>query len=346
MKAVLKLKPGPGATLQEVDRPEPGPGEILIKVAATAICGTDIHIYEWNDWAQNAGLKIPGIIGHECAGEVMSPGPGVTELAGGDHVSVETHVPCGLCYQCLTGDQHICSKMKIFGLQTDGCFAEYAVVPAKVAWRLPDTIPWAQAALFEPAGVALHGVEKAVVGGKDVAVVGCGPIGLYTVQMARVMGAARIFALDVAPGRLALAERVGASKVINPTETDSRRAILDATGGRGVDVIFESSGNGAALQAAFAYLRKGGSVVLLGLPSGEVPLHVARDLVFKEATVMGVHGRHMWRTWTMLQALVADRRVDLSQVITHRLPLTEFDRGFHFSRGGDAGKVLLLPHEE
>lgn len=344
MRAVFKLQPGPGATLRTVELPRPGSGEVLIKVAAAAICGTDIHIYEWNDWAANANLKVPGIIGHECGGEVVAVGPGVSSLAVGDRISVETHIACATCYQCLTGSQHICQRLKLFGLHTDGCFAEYAIVPEKVAWRLPAEIPWEQAALFEPAGVALHGVERVGVAGCDVAVVGCGPIGLYAVQMARALGAARVFALDIAPGRLALAERVGATVALNPAEVDAPGTILSATGGRGVDAVIESSGSGGALRGSFAYLRKGGRVALLGLPSGDVGLNISRDLVFKEATVIGIHGRHMWRTWTMLQGLVAGGRVDLAQVVTHRLDLGDFDHGFELSRQGGAGKVLLLPN--
>jgi len=343
MQAVMKLQPGPGATLQRVDRPTPGHGEVLVHVAAAAICGTDIHIYEWNAWAQGANLKVPGIIGHECSGEVVALGPGVVELAVGDHVSVETHIPCGKCYQCLTGNQHICANLKLFGLHTDGCFAEYAVVPVVVARRIPKEIPFETAAVFEPAGAALHGVERAAVAGAEVAVIGCGPIGLFAILFARVLGASRIFALDIAPGRLALAEKVGATALVNPAETDAVKAVLDATHGRGVDAILESSGAGAALRASFGYLRKGGRMVLLGLPGGEVPLNVARDIVFKEATVMGVHGRHMWRTWTMLEGLVAAGRADFTPVLTHQLPLAAYGHGFELSRGGDAGKVLLFP---
>jgi threonine 3-dehydrogenase len=343
MQAVVKLQPGPGASLREVDRPAPGAGEILVRVRAAAICGTDSHIYEWNPWAAAAGLKVPGIIGHECSGDVVQIGPGVSGLTVGDHVSVETHIPCGTCYQCQTGNQHICSNLKIFGLHTDGCFADYAVVPAVVARHVPGSIPWEQAALFEPAGVALHGVEKGAVGGCDVAVIGCGPIGLFAVLFARVMGAVRIFAIDIAPGRLALAEKVGATEAVNPKGSDPVQAILRATGGRGVDVVLESSGSGIALQQGLGYLRKGGRAVLLGLPGGDVPLNIARDVVFKEATVMGVHGRHMWRTWNQLEGLVATGRADLASVITHQIPLVEFEHGFELAKGGASGKVVLLP---
>jgi threonine 3-dehydrogenase len=343
MQAVMKLAPGPGATLCGTARPEPGPGEVLIRVAAAAICGTDSHIYDWNAWAQGAGLKIPGVIGHECSGEVVASGEGVAGYAAGDHVSVETHIPCGTCYQCRTGDQHICANLRIFGLHTDGCFAEYAAVPAVVARRIPPEIPLETAAAFEPAGVALHGVERGAVAGSDVAVVGCGPIGLFAILFAKAFGAARIFALDIAPGRLALAEKVGATKTIHPGETDAVKAVSDATNGRGVDVVLELSGSGPALRSSFGYLRKGGRMVVMGLPGADVPLDVARGIVFKEATILGVHGRHMWRTWTMLEGLVTAGRAVLEPVLTHRLPLSGFRRGFELSRGGDAGKVLLLP---
>ncbi len=343
MLAVMKLQRGPGASLCTTERPEPGRREVLVRVAAAAICGTDSHIHEWNAWAQGAGLKVPGVIGHECSGEIVALGAGVTDLAVGDHVSVETHIPCGRCYQCRTGDQHICADLRIFGLHTDGCFAEYAAVPAAVARRIPGEIPLETAAAFEPAGVALHGVERGGVAGADVAVVGCGPIGLFAVLFARIFGAARIFALDVAPGRLALAENVGATILIRPGEVDPVKAISDATHARGVDVILEVSGAGEALRSSFGYLRKGGRVVLLGLPGAEVSLDVTRDIVFKEATILGIHGRHMWRTWAMLEGLVASGRADFGPVLTHRLPLSEFERGFALSRGGDAGKVLLLP---
>lgn len=343
MLAVMKLQPGPGASMCTTARPDPGQGEVLVRVAAAAICGTDNHIYEWNAWAQGAGLKIPGIIGHEFSGEIVALGAGVTDLAMGDHVSVETHIPCGRCYQCRTGDQHICANLRIFGLHTDGCFAEYAAVPVVVARRIPKEIPLETAAVFEPAGVALHGVERGAVAGANVAVIGCGPIGLFAILFARLFGAARIFALDVAPGRLALAEKVGATNLIHPGETDAVRSISDATHGRGVDVTLEVSGAGGALKSSFGYLRKGGRMVLMGLPGGDVPMNVARDIVFKEATILGIHGRHMWRTWAMLEGLVAAGRADFGPILTHRLPLAEFERGFALSRSGDAGKVLLLP---
>lgn len=343
MLAVYKSDVAPGASVREVEIPSPGPGQILIRVAVTAICGTDIHIYEWNRWAAGANLKVPGIMGHECSGEVVALGPGVAEFAHGDHISVETHIPCGQCYQCLTGSQHICAQLKLFGLHTDGCFAEYALVPVSVARRLPREIPWETAAVFEPAGVSLHGVERGVVGGQDVAVVGCGPIGLFSILFARALGAARIFALDIAPGRLALAEKVGADVLINPGEEEPARRVLDATRGRGVDLVLESAGSGMALRSAFGYLRKGGRMVLLGLPSGDVPLDISREVVFKEATLMGVHGRHMWRTWSMLEGLVGSGRVDFTPILTHRLPLAQVDQGFALSRQGGAGKVLFLP---
>ncbi len=210
MRAVVKVEASPGFRLDRIPIPKPAAGEVLVRVKATAICGTDLHIADWSGWAQQAGIRLPLIMGHEFAGEVVEAAPGVREVRAGDYVAGETHVPCGECYQCRNGLQHICGRLTLFGIHRDGSFAEYAVLPAICARKIPTAIPPRIGAILEPLGTALRAVMEVDIPGETVAVVGCGPIGLFAVAAARALGAGRIVALDVVPGRLALARRLGA----------------------------------------------------------------------------------------------------------------------------------------
>lgn len=343
MKAVVKTEAAPGAKFMDVDVPEPGPRDVLIKVKAAAICGTDIHIMEWTPYAQ-ARIKPPMIFGHECSGEVVKVGSQVTSYQPGDLVAVETHIPCEECYQCKTGSQHICEKMAIIGVHTDGVFAEYAKIPTACCWRLSkDTNP-ELGAIMEPIGVAVNGTLKGDINNKSVAVFGCGPIGMFCLGAVAAWGATKIFAIEPNPYRLNLARKlVPNATFLDPTKDDVVKVIGDATGGRGVEVSIEISGNSKAAKMAFQVVGKGGRVSLVGLQSEPVELSLNEDIIYKETKVFGSTGRLMWRTWYDMQKLLESGKFDPMPVITHRFPLAEFAEGLELAKRGEAGKIILYP---
>ncbi len=343
MKAVMKKEKAPGAELVEVDIPEPGPKDVLLKVKAAAICGTDIHINDWTPFAQ-ARIKPPMIFGHETCGEVVKVGNQVTNFVLGDLVAVETHIPDETCFMCRTGLQHICEKMAIVGVHTDGVFAEYAKIPAVCGWKLPrDTNP-DLGAILEPWGVAVNGILKGEVNNRTVAVFGCGPIGLLGLGSIAAWGASKIFAVEPVATRLNMVPRFAPDAVlINPTKEDAAKAILEATGGRGVDVSIDISGNARAIQSTFRVVRRGGRVSLVGLPSGPVELDLTTEIIYKEARVFGSTGRMMWQTWYDMQNLLDSGKFDPMPVITHRMPLSDFAKALELAKSGEAGKILLYP---
>ncbi len=343
MKAVVKTEAAPGAKLMDVDVPEPGPKDVLIKVKAAAICGTDIHIMEWTPFAQ-ARIKPPMIFGHECSGEVVKVGSQVTNFAVGDLVAVETHIPCEECYMCRTGSQHICEKMAIIGVHVDGVFAEYAKIPITCCWRLPKDANPDLGAIMEPIGVAVNGALKGDINNKSVAVFGCGPIGQFCLGAVAVWGATKIFAIEPNQYRLNMARRlVPGATFLDPTKDDVVKTICDATEGRGVEVSIEISGNAEATKMAFQVVGKGGRVSLVGLQSGPVELSLNEDIIYKEARVFGSTGRIMWKTWYDIQKLLESGKFDPMPVITHRMPLAEFAKGIELAKSGEAGKIILYP---
>lgn len=343
MKAVVKTEKAPGAKLLDVDVPDIGREDVLLKVKVAAICGSDIHIYDWTPWAQ-ARIKPPMILGHETCGEVVNTGNNVTDLALGDLVAVETHIPDGVCYQCQTGAQHICENLAIIGVDTDGTFAEYAKIPAVCCWRISkDTNP-DLGAILEPFGVAINGILKGEVNNRSVAVFGCGPIGLFAVGALAVLGATKIFALEPNPTRLAMARQLAPeATLINPARADAVEAIREATEGRGVDISIELSGNTQGIRMAFQVLRRGGRISLVGLPSAPVELNLAEDIIQKEARVFGSSGRLMWQTWWDMRNLIESEKFDPMPVITHRFSLADFGKAFELAKSGEAGKILLYP---
>ncbi|TES87863.1 MAG: L-threonine 3-dehydrogenase [Dehalococcoidia bacterium] len=343
MKAVVKEKAAPGARLMDVDVPAPGPRDVLIKVKAAAICGTDIHIMEWPPFAQ-ARIKPPMIFGHECSGEVVKVGDQVKNIAVGDLVAVETHIPDETCFMCQTGLQHICEKMAIIGVHVDGVFAEYAKIPAVCCWKLArDTNP-DLGAILEPWGVAVNGILKGEVNNRTVAVFGCGPIGLMGLGSIHAWGASKIFAVEPSEMRLSMVPQFAPDAVlINPAKDNAAKVILDATGGRGVDVSIDISGNPRAIQAAFEVVRRAGRVTLVGLPSEPVTLELTANVIYKEARVFGSTGRMMWQTWYEMQNLMDSGKFDPMPVITHRMPLADFAKGIELAQSGKAGKILLYP---
>ena len=342
MRAVVKTKPEEGAELTKVKIPQCQAEEVLVKVHATSICGTDLHIYEWNDWAASR-IKIPQIMGHELAGEVIEIGSQVKSIAVGDRISAETHIPCGYCYQCRTGRMAICRNMKIFGVDRDGVFAEYAVVPEVDVIKNDPSIPFDFASVQEPLGNAVDTVLSEDISGKTLAIMGAGPIGLFAVAVARASGATEIYVSDINEYRLALSQQLGATNVYNPLKSDVVREIIDATDGNGVDAAIEMSGNDEALRQAFKVTTPGGRVSILGLYNGDITVDFNNDIVFKMLRVYGITGRTMFSTWYKSAGFIKSGLIDAAKIITHQFPLDEFEKGMRLMKEGNCGKVVLHP---
>jgi threonine 3-dehydrogenase len=285
-------------------------------------------------------MHPPVVVGHEFAGEIVALGEGVAELKIGQLVTAEGHIVCGHCLQCRTGNSHICRNTRIIGVDRDGAFAEFIVMPATNVLTL-DGIPTEVGAIMDPMGNAFHTVLSADIPGSYVFVVGCGPIGCFAVGIARAAGAARVIASDVNPKRLALAQKMGAHMTIDATKQDVVGQVLEATGNDGADVVCEMSGVPSALHQAFASVRMGGRVQLLGLPKGEVPVDLANEIIFKGITVYGVIGRKMYETWHLMRRFLSSGMFDPRPVMTHKFPLAKIDEALAAIRSGDAGKVIL-----
>lgn len=342
MKALAKTKPDKGFAL--VDMPEPvieRPDEVIIKVKYASICGTDVHIYQWDEWSEKR-IKPPRIIGHELCGEVVEIGKEVKSVKVGDIVSAETHIVCGDCYQCKIGNMHVCDNVKILGVDIDGVFAEYVKIPALNAWKVSSNIPIEVVSLFEPFGNAVHSTLIDDIVGKDVAVFGCGPIGLMSIAVAKVSGAKRVFAVEVSDYRLDFAKVMGADFLINPLEEEPVKFILDKTNGHGVDVFLEMSGNPKAIVQGIKATKKGGWVSLLGIPKDKVIFEdFAEDIVFKYLKIYGVNGRLMFKTWYQANALLESGKIDLKPLITHKFKLEEYDEAMQLLINKKAIKILF-----
>jgi threonine 3-dehydrogenase len=342
MQAVVKAQAAPGIELREVPVPTPGPGQVLVRVQAASVCGTDLHIFEWNPWAQGR-IRPPLIPGHEFAGVVAGVGSGVTTVKEGDKVSAEMHVACGKCMQCRIGEAHICQHVRILGVDADGAFASYVLIPETNIWKLPASVPHDWASLLDPLGNAVHTVLAGPIAAQTVAVTGCGAIGLFSIAVAKACGAARVFAVEVNAHRRRVAATMGADLVLDPATDNVEEQIREATGGTGVDVLLEMSGHPAAMRQGFAVLRTGGRASLLGIPSRPVEIDFARDIIFKGAIVQGINGRKMFETWFQMEALLATGKLDLEPAITHRLALSEFTKAMGLLQSGEAIKVVLKP---
>src|SRR5438309_5272278 len=343
MLAVVKPEAAPGAEVRQMPLPEIGPDDVLVKVKVASVCGTDLHIYNWDQWAQNR-IKPPLIPGHEFCGHVAAIGKNVTTVKEGDFVSAEMHVACGKCLQCRTGEAHICRYVKIIGVDANGAFAEYVKIPESNIWKIDPSIPADYASVLDPLGNAVHTVLAGEIAAKTVAVVGCGPIGLFSIAVDRAGGAAQVFAIEINEHRAELARKMKAEYVLNPAKEDVKKTVFEATGGVGVDVVLEMSGKTPGIRLGFDILRLGGRVSLLGIPSKPVELNFAEDLIFKGATVQGINGRLMYKTWYQMQALLKNGKLDLSPVITDRISMRDFDRGVERLKSGQASKILLYPN--
>jgi threonine 3-dehydrogenase len=341
MRCLIKHHAGEGLELTERPIPEPGPLDVRIRVTKAGICGTDRHIWEWDDWAAS---RIPvGIVtGHEFVGVIDKLGSAVNKYEVGQRVSAEGHTTAGVDYNSRTGNAHIATDTKIFGIDRDGCFAEYIVVPEANVWPVHPKIPDKVAAVFDPLGNAVHTVMAADVSAKTVLVSGTGIIGLMAVTVAKAAGASRIFATDVNPPRLKLAKKLGAIEAYDAREgsgwiKDVRRQCR----GEGVDVVLEMSGASEAIDQSFRALRNGGTAALLGLPAKPVTFDFNENIIFKGCTVLGINGRRMFETWYQMEELLLSGRLELDEIITHEFPLAEYKAGFETMMSGEGIKVVL-----
>jgi threonine 3-dehydrogenase len=340
MKALVKPNAAPGMEMREVPVPQIGPTDVLVAVETASVCGTDLHIFHWDEWAQNR-IKPPYTPGHEFCGTIAAVGELVHGLTPGDFVSAEMHVACGHCLQCRTGQAHVCQFVKILGVDDDGAFADYVRIPAANVWKLSPDIPREYGSLFDPFGNAVHTALSGPIAAQTVAVTGCGPIGLFSIAIAKACGASRVFAIEPNANRRELAQRMGADLLLDPSTEDVEAKVKAETDGNGVDVLLEMSGHPAAIRQGFAILRNGGRASLLGLPSRPFELDIANAIIFKGATVHGINGRKMYETWFQAEALMRNPGIDLSAVITHRLPLAKFDEAMKLLESGEASKILL-----
>jgi len=343
MKALMKTRPAPGASMERRPQPGLGPNDVLVAVQAASICGTDLHIYSW-DPVMRKRIHPPMVFGHEFCGVVEKVGSEVEAVKPGQFVSAEMHVACGHCLQCRIGQQHICQNLRIIGIDLDGCFAQFVRIPASNVLPIDPAIPPDYAAVLDPLGNAVHTVLAGEVAGQTVAVVGCGPIGLMAIEVAEACGATAVFGIEIKPERIALARRVGADAVFNPKDTDVVAAVREATRGTGADVVLEMSGHPQAIRDAFGMLRGGGRISLLGLPAEPVKLDLVPDVIFKGATVQGIYGRRMYDTWYRMLSLLKAGRINLEPIISARLPLDQFARAFELQKRGEASKILLYPN--
>lgn len=340
MPALSKIEAGPGFVLREVPLPAFGPTDVLIRVEKAGVCGTDAHIYSWDAWAQHR-VRPPLIVGHEFMGRVAAVGAAVRSVGVGERVSAEGHIADLTCLLCRTGEAHICEAVKIIGVDRDGAFAHYIAMPEYNVWRLDPAIPDEFAAIFDPLGNAVHTVMAAGVSTKSVAITGVGSIGLMAIPVARAAGAAAVYAIDINPAKLELAKRLGADEVFSATDPNAIDEVLRRTSGDGVDVLLEMSGSASAIDLGLRMVRNGGRAALLGIPSDDVSINLAERIIFKGLTVLGINGRKMFETWYQTQALVKSGRVDLRPIISHVLPLAEFDRAFELMHSGAAAKIVF-----
>ena len=338
MKALVKAQPVEGIWMEDVPEPEIGPNDLLIRIRKTAICGTDIHIYNWDEWAR-ATIPVPMVVGHEFVGEVAAMGSAVRGFSVGDRVSGEGHVTCGHCRNCRAGRRHLCRNTVGVGVNRAGAFAEYLSLPAFNAFRIPDDISDDLAAIFDPFGNAVHTALSFDLVGEDVLITGAGPIGCMAVAICQHVGARHVVITDVNDFRLDLARTLGASLAINVTRTTPAEVMAQLDMTEGYDVGLEMSGNGAAFESMLEVMNHGGRVAILGIPPGDTVIDW-NQVIFKGLTLKGIYGREMFETWYKMAALLQGG-LDLSPILTHGFPIADFQTGFDVMRSGRSGKVVL-----
>ncbi|UCH31063.1 MAG: L-threonine 3-dehydrogenase [Candidatus Bathyarchaeota archaeon] len=353
MYAIVKTKREPSAEIATTNIPKIKRNQVLVKAKAASICGTDIHIWDWNEWAQERVKKIPLTLGHEFCGEVVDVGMDVASIEIGDFVSAETHIVDGICYQCQTDRMHICRNLQILGVDVDGVFAEYVVLPERNAWKNDPKLNIGIASIQEPLGNAVQSVlprdNIEDIAGKSVAVLGCGPIGLMAIAVVKALSASKVIATagGLNEVRMNLAKVMGADLVLSAKEDGKKipQIILDETGGRGVDVALEMSGAPMALKQAFDILTPGGRVSLLGLFDNPVKMDINNALIFKATKVFGISGRRMFQTWSQVKGLLANSefRDKIASIITHTLTMKDVEKGIDLIKSKRAAKIVLLP---
>jgi threonine 3-dehydrogenase len=338
MKALVKSRSERGLWLEDVAAPEPGINDVLIRVLMTGICGTDLHIYEWDQWAQ-ATIPIPLVIGHEFVGEIVAVGSNVNDFRAGEIVSGEGHVVCGRCRNCLAGRRHLCAHTKGVGVNRAGAFAEYVVLPMSNIWRHNPAVDLEIAAIFDPFGNAVHTALSFPVLGEDVLITGAGPIGLMAAAVVRHAGARHVVITDVNRSRLKLAKKMGVTLAVNPNETTLGEVQKKLDMQEGFDVGLEMSGNANAFRGMIGNMSHGAKIAMLGIPSQEIAIDW-RQVVFNMLTIKGIYGREMYETWYKMTVML-ESGLDIKPVITHRLPWREYEKGFEAMKSGNSGKVIL-----
>lgn len=336
--ALVKTGPRPGLELTEVPEPRPGPGDVLVKVLCTGVCGTDLHIQAWDAWAQRT-VRTPLVLGHEFAGEVVEVGPSVTDVAVGDLVSGEGHLVCGRCRNCRAGRRHLCVNTRGLGVQVDGAFAEYVVLPSGNAWVHRHPVPVEVAAIFDPFGNAVHTALAFPMLAEDVLITGAGPIGLMAAMVARHAAARHVVITDRSPERLALAERLGVTLALDIRRARVAEAQPALDMQEGFDVGLEMSGSPAALQDMIANMTHGGRIAMLGLPAAPIMVDFA-TVVLNMLTIKGIYGREMFETWYAMSVLL-ESGLDISGVITDRFHYTDHQAAFRTAGSGRSGKVIM-----
>ncbi|MBI9067181.1 MAG: L-threonine 3-dehydrogenase [Salinivirgaceae bacterium] len=337
MKALVKAKAEKGIWLQEVDIPEIGPNDVLIKISKTAICGTDLHIYKWDEWAQKT-IPVGMTIGHEYVGHVAKMGSEVSEFKEGDRVTGEGHIACGHCRNCRRGRQHICETTVGIGVNINGSFAEYVKVPSSNVMKISDKVPDEILAIMDPFGNATHTALSFPLIGEDVLVTGAGLIGSMAVAVARFAGARYVVATETSPYRAALALKMGADRVVNPLK-ENLREVMDDLGMIGFDIGLECSGSPAAFNQLVEHMYNSGKISLLGILPSETKVDWSR-IIFKGLTLKGIYGREMYDTWYKMEQMLMSG-MDLSPIITHRFAIEDFQKGFDVMEEGNCGKVIL-----
>jgi threonine 3-dehydrogenase len=338
VKALVKRKREPGLWMEEVPVPQIGPNDVLIRVRKAAICGTDIHIYSWDEWSQRT-VPVPIVVGHELTGEVAELGSAVTGFQKGDRVSAEGHITCGHCRNCRAGKRHLCRNTQGIGVHRDGAFAEYLSMPAVNVFKVPASVPDEISAFFDPLGNAVHTALSFDLTGEDVLITGAGPIGCMAAAISRHVGARYVVVTDVNDYRLDLARRMGATRAINVKQTTLQAVMADLGMTEGFDVGMEMSGNGEALRSMLAGMNHGGRVAILGIPSTEVSIDW-NQVIFKGLVLKGIYGREMFETWYKMAAMLTSG-LDVSPVVTHRFPAERFQEAFQAMKTGQSGKVIL-----
>ena len=338
MKALSKLKSTPGIWMTDVEIPEPGHNDLLIKIRKTAICGTDMHIYHWDEWSQKT-IPVPMVVGHEYVGEVVGMGQEVAGFAIGDRVSGEGHITCGHCRNCRAGRRHLCRNTYGVGVDRQGAFAEYLVIPALNAFKIPDNISDDLASIFDPFGNAVHTALSFDLVGEDVLITGAGPIGIMAAAVARHVGARHVVITDINDYRLELAKKMGATRTVNVSREKLPEVMNEIGMSEGFDVGLEMSGVPVAFRDMLSAMNHGGKVAMLGIPAGDMAIDWSQ-VIFKGLIIKGIYGREMFETWYKMASLIQSG-LDLSPIITHQFKVDDFQQGFDTMGSGESGKVIL-----